>query len=383
MKQQLDPARLARILQADDIAALPPEQLRRLFQTEPGIDQFLPDGICQVDPRNGERILFNTSRARRPHDNRPTPDSNANAFEQCVVCQGKTTGVIDVAALSEGFTFINKNLFPMLYPAESRLTRQPPAIGGADRIEGAAAVGYHFLQWTSSLHDRDWHNMPLEDGMVAMQRLARLEKKLLDDCDQLLPSRFPQESGDGAPGAFVSIIKNYGRLVGGSLAHGHQQIALSNVMPRRFKENWRFLQNHGETFSAFMLRRNPADLLLLDYGPVQLIVPYFMRRPYDMLLLVKDIRIRYIHELPAAGLKAVVQGWHDAIGAIRWIMPRVGRELAYNVLVHNGPGAGLYFEFLPYTQETGGFEHLGLAVCQSNPGEAASRLRGFFGSARG
>ena len=56
-------------------------------------------------------------------------------------------------------------------------------------------------------------------------------------------------------------------------------------------------------------------------------------------------------------------------------MPEIGRELAYNVITHNGPGAGIYFEFLPYTQETGGFEHLGLYVCQQNPKTAAARLR--------
>ena len=33
-----------------------------------------------------------------------------------MVCQGETTGIIDVAELSEGVTFINKNLYPALYP---------------------------------------------------------------------------------------------------------------------------------------------------------------------------------------------------------------------------------------------------------------------------
>jgi hypothetical protein len=56
-------------------------------------------------------------------------------------------------------------------------------------------------------------------------------------------------------------------------------------------------------------------------------------------------------------------------------MPQVGRELAYNVIANNGPGAGLYFEFLPYTQEIGGVEHLGLFVCQELPARAAARLR--------
>ena len=39
------------------------------------------------------------------------------------------------------------------------------------------------------------------------------------------------------------------------------------------------------------------------------------------------------------------------------------------------PGAGIYFEFLPLTQETGGFEQLGLSICQSEPAVAAAQLR--------
>jgi hypothetical protein len=56
-------------------------------------------------------------------------------------------------------------------------------------------------------------------------------------------------------------------------------------------------------------------------------------------------------------------------------MPLIGKESAFNVIVHNGPGAGLYVEFLPFTQETGGFEHLGLWVCQGNAEDSAATLR--------
>jgi hypothetical protein len=56
-------------------------------------------------------------------------------------------------------------------------------------------------------------------------------------------------------------------------------------------------------------------------------------------------------------------------------MPMKKRAIEYNVITHNGPDAGLYFEFLPYSQEEGGFEKLGLSVCQSNPDAAAEILR--------
>ena len=90
---------------------------------------------------------------------------------------------------------------------------------------------------------------------------------------------------------------------------------------------------------------------------------------------VKDAGKQYLHELSAAEVVAVADGWHDAIGAMLDVMPRIGKEPAYNVTVNNGPGAGLYVEFLPYTQETGGFEQLGLWVCQNNPQNVAGHLR--------
>jgi galactose-1-phosphate uridylyltransferase len=372
MDQQLDRETLARILRAEDVASLSLSELLGLVKGE--ITKFLPDGVCQMDPRNGDRILFTSARGHRPHDNVPEPSGEPQMERECVICQGNTTAVVDVADLSEGFTFINENLFPILYPFEANRSEK------AERdSQEQTAAGFHFVQWTSSLHDKDWHNMPPTDCAVVLQRLAALERKLLADSRELFPVTEPwvEQSGYCYHG-FVSIIKNYGRLVGGSLAHGHQQIALSNVLPRRILDNWRFERERGETFSAYLMRENPTDFLVRDYGPAALLVPYFMRRPYDMLLLLKDIGKQHVHELTDAEVAAVAEGWHDAIRAIRSIMPRIGREIAYNVVTHNGPGAGLYFEFLPYIQEIGGAEHLGLFICQGNPEGAAAWLREYL-----
>ncbi len=382
IEQQLQRETLMKLLQADDLEQISFSQLVDFFQEETALANFMPDGVCQVDPRTGDRILYNSARARRPHDNRPPAAEKVDSEEaqkECVVCQGQTTGVIDVANLSEGFTFINKNLFPVLYP------RRPEGVSySADSEEnipdpgGMATYGLHLLQWSSSLHDKDWHNMPARDRVVVMKRLAVLEKKLLTGATESLPAaQLWADDRDGQHG-FVSIIKNQGRLVGGSLVHGHQQIGFSNVMPRRFRDNWRFEQDRGEPFSAYLRRENPAELLLRDYGPAVLVVPYFMRRPFDMMLLLKDANKGYLHQLDETELTAVANGWHDAIRVMMWVMPQIGRELAYNVVTHNGPGAGLYFEFLPYTQETGGFEHLGLFVCQANPQNAAAQILGFL-----
>lgn len=349
MTKQLSRKTLETILQAENIEQLSLDQLTQFVMEEEGVAQYAPDGICQIDPRNGDRIVFNSARARRPHDNRPpeTDEITADTEKDCVICQGRTTHVIDVTDLSEGFTFINKNLFPIFFPIE-----QP------DNKSGQPIHGFHFLQWTSSLHHRDWHNMPLADSIIVMQRLGVLEKKLLNSTAK-----------------YVSIIKNYGHLVGGSLVHGHQQIGASNIIPNRHQQDIQFKNERGETFSSYMLRENPPNLVIQDYETAVLITPYFMRRPFDMQLILKDSAKSHLFQLNERETADVARSWRDAIRIMLGVMQRIGREPAYNITTHNGDGAGLYFEFLPYTQEMGGFEHIGLYSCQGNPGESASYAR--------
>jgi galactose-1-phosphate uridylyltransferase len=372
MKRHLNDVDLEPILQAHSLEDLSATAIFELFRREEQLHRYLPDAVFQVDPRDGTLITYNSARSRRPHDNVVEIEEEAVLPDKlCPICEGNTTGVIDVTPLSKGFTFINKNLFPVLYPAAS----VSKAGNREDTMtQGGDAYGLHLLQWTSSYHDKDWQNMPLSDRVVVMERLAALERKLLFESEDLMPVAEPSNDHHEAHG-FVSVIKNFGSLVGGSLVHGHQQIAFSNIMPRKFRNNLNFLQRNGKYFTEFLLQENDEELLVKDYGEVLLLVPYFMRRPYDMLLVVKDVEKQYLCELTPAELVALAEGWHDAIGAMLDVMRLIDKEPAYNVTVNNGPGAGIYVEFLPYTQETGGFEHLGLWVCQDNPHNVAAHLR--------
>ncbi len=375
MNQALSKEKLKTLLQSEKIDDLPLKELVQLVEAEPGLNTYKPDGICQIDPRSNARIIFNTARAKRPHDNIPEANEVKTPEKPCVICEGKTTGVIDAADLSEGFTFINKNLFPIFYPETPHEHKGEWCfLRESFDSKGFISYGLHFLQWTSSIHDKDWHNMSLKDRLIVLNRLAVLEKKLLEESGIWMPSSQEWDDPKERHG-FISIIKNHGSLVGGSLAHGHQQIGFSDIMPKRFHDDWKFHRDKGEYFTTYLLRENPTELTVKDYGSAVLVVPYFMRRPYNMMLVLKDTQKRYLHELSAKELQSVAAGWYDGIRAIMQILPLFGKELAYNVTTHNGPGAGLYFEFLPYTQEMGGFEHLGLHVCQGNPQSAAKNLK--------
>ena len=168
-RYHLDHEKLQPILQCERLESLTTERLEGLFREEEQIGRFLPDGVYQVDPRDGAVVVFNAARSRRPHDNAEPPTEPEEDGANDPVCRGETTGVIDVAPLSEGFTFINKNLFPVLYPFPDG---QPEAATGGNG-DGLQPRGMHFLQWTSSYFDRDWYNMPQSDRLIAIAASGR------------------------------------------------------------------------------------------------------------------------------------------------------------------------------------------------------------------
>ena len=385
--QQLKLEAIEALISARNVDDLTVREIMEDILDDEQMAAFLPDSLCQIDPRTGDVIVYNSSRATRLQANAATPPVN-NRDDQCPICAAKSTGVIDLQPLSEGFTFINKNLYPILHPIENPQDDAKDLPLYPDPYHhGRSSYGMHLLQWTSSIHDRDWHNMPLADCLVCFDRLAALEHKLLTDSEGFMPAsdrvlqKLPHRTGetDMASGpktfGYVSIIKNFGHAAGASLSHGHQQIGFSNIMPQRYFNNYSFMQRNGQTFSEYMLRENPQRLMVQDFGHAVLIVPYFMKRPYNMLVLVKDHHKQYIHQLTYDERRDLVKALVAAIQAIITVMPQMGMTPAYNINVNNGPGAGVYLELLAHTQLTGGFEHIGLWVCQANPYDVAAQLR--------
>jgi len=339
------------------------------------ISTFKPNNICKIDPRTNQRIVYSEVRAKRPHDN--TQKIIKRPPAPCVLCSGDTTGIIDKAPLSEGFTFINKNLFPIVYPenySQDKTYMEP----GKNNISvyGEFAAGMHFVQWTSNYHDRDMSNMPPDDVEKVLTRLAIFEGFLLHSADSQMPSTGDYELHEHF--GYAGIIKNYGRLVGGSLAHDHQQIIHTNIMPGKIKEDLNFKGKFNITFSEFMLKNNPEDLTLKDLETVKIIVPYFMKRPLDTMIIFKDLSKNYLHDLSNKEIRDLSLALKTNLNAVPELMEKTGREPAYNVIFHNGPSTGLYVEVLPYTQETGGYEHLGIYICQGSPELTADMYKEYF-----
>jgi len=338
-----------------DLSRAPRGALLQDVLAEQAMREFAPDGRATVDPRDGVRVVFAAGRARRPRAAVPPPPDDG----PCPACEGKLTRVVDVAPLpSGGVTFVNKNLFPIVHPNA-----------------GATAHGVHFLQWTSLRHDEDLDSMSEADVAAILARLAGLERALLHD--NPLGFAHGGRCRDGAHHGYFLVIKNRGGLVGGSLAHGHQQIVLTEVLPGRLADDLRFHRETGRSVVEFLLERTPPALRLARWGGrVTGLVPAFMRRPLHTMLVVEDPAKRCLHDLSTAEIRGLAAGTRALLRAFRELMPaRFGKPYTLNMIVHNGPAPGVYFEFFPYTQEMGGYEHLGLFVCQDTPESSAAVLR--------
>ncbi len=346
---------LKKLTENVDLANLDYEKLLLTIREDELISPWLPEREVRIDPRNGERILYSTARARRPITTMPTSEEDKpeeRDEESCPLCNGDTTSFIDVMPLSQGHTLINKNLYPALYPFAVN-----------ENFEQDQVVGSHFLQWSSTIHGQDIHTMSQADGRIVIDRLALLEMKLLH-----------QNSNDEHKG-FVGIIKNYGFLAGGSLSHGHQQVVHSNVMPRKIVEDYNYLEKHNEPFAQFLNRRNDSSLTVMSFSSLRVVVPYFMTRPLQCLLLFEDSSACNLHDLNDNERDSLVRAMRTILLAITSAMRKMGRLPCYNLVVHSGPIGQLYIEIHPYTQELAGLEHLGLYVCQDTPENSAKELR--------
>ncbi|WP_019614329.1 hypothetical protein [Psychromonas ossibalaenae] len=374
MKQQLKLEDAKKMMLSCDMGELDFAEILNNINNDELLSKYSPDGICQIDPRNGNLVVYNSSRAKRIHTTVDKPPQHQE-FENCPICNGQSSEILDLAEQSEGFTFINKNIYPIFHPIEELPQEEADYFLHQDlEHKGRASYGFHLLQWTSSIHDKDWHNLPFTDALISFEQLAALEKILLCQTTSFM-SRSITKMEQQMVSGYVSIIKNYGAAAGASLTHGHQQIAYSNILPQRFFNNLRFRKRHEKSFSQFMQDENPANLIVKDYGEVILIVPYFMKRPLDMMLMVKDSSKRYLHQLSSVEKQQVTLAVQESIQTIIGLMEDMDIPPAYNMIVNNGPGCGLYFEFLAQTQKMGGYEQIGLFVCQANAVDSASRLR--------
>ena len=345
------------------------EQLISDMVGNPFLKENAPYFGGTFDPRSGYPIVYSTARRKRPHDQQ----ENGASKKGCPICEGDTTTMWDVAPLSEGHTFINENLYPIVFPFDmdrwSLVTQSERSWK-----ENIQVCGTHLLQWHSTEHEAELHTMPVEDIVVGFQRLAVLEKFLLTQ-------KSPMEAQSNGLRGYVSIVKNYGRRAGASLSHGHFQIMHTNVSPVCLQRDIAFFKRHGKGIARVVVEESPDSLKIKAYenGKVTALVPLFIKRPLESFLCVNDFGKNYLHELGPEEILGFAGAIHEIADCVIASMPNIGREPAYNLIFHTGEIGGLYIEMLPYTQEIAGYENLGFYTCNSNPYESARMYQEHLG----
>ncbi len=368
--EQLDRARLAEIVRIEALETASYQDLENVVQNS-GAELYQPDPAASQDPRSDLWISYSEARRTRPlsagvraqPDESPSTDETESGRDitSCIVCECRLTPVVDMAPLCKDHrTFITPNLFPMVYPF-------PPG-----RAEGNRGV--HLLQWCSTLHDADLHNMCSHDLEVVFARLAALEKFLLHS----EAAGFPRSAGDHS--GYAAIMKNRGFKVGGSVEHGHQQIAHLSVLPRRIAEDRDFKAKEGAAFADHLRAAARPDLVVAEFpGGVSALISPFMRRPLEAVIVPPRGAGEYLHHLDHDVLKGLATAMREMTGALNLLMEQRNLSFDYNLAFHTGPVGLLYVEILPYTQPYGGFEHLGHYLCQDSPQATARVYRDVLG----
>ncbi len=325
------------------------EGISGIIRTQKEMEKDMSEPFA-IDPRNNTITIFCPTRMKRPNNYSNVSSNDENG--ECPICQGKTTPIIAYRELKDGsYAFVNENLFPILNPDGTRES--------TNLQQGI--YGIHLLVWPTTQH-KDIHELSPEAHAVCFELMADLESRLQATADRNV-----------FPAGHFQVIKNTGKAVGGSLSHGHYQVGFMNKLPRKIEDDKRFLEEQGESFAQYLLRENTGQLQIKDYDSVVSITPSFMRRPLDAIICPKDTNVQLLGELNGSQYFDFARATSEAASALSVLMPKMGREFAYNLVFHTGPIGTMYIEVLPYTQEEGGFEKAGLNVCQNSP-EISTRL---------
>lgn len=342
------------------------EYARRLENMQKDATFFCnaPEDFASTDPRTGYRILYSRARKHRQYDYNYDIPACIEKGNPCPICLGKTTRIWDIAPLREGYTFINENLFPIIFPFANSTWSMP------EQEIHFKPYGTHLLQWHSTDHSKDFHTMDADDIRVGMSRLAVMEKYLL--CS---PS--PALQNESGFYGHVWISKNVGRLVGSSLKHGHLQIVHSSILPAGILRDKRLRQQTGKGFSQIIQEENNKELTIHTYGDgkVLLVTPFCMKRVLEAVICFSDTQKNYLHQLSGQEIEGLAQALHEVTAGAYRLMAHFHREFAYNLVFHMGEIGGLYIEMLPFTGEMGGYEHMGIYTCHATPAQSSALYR--------
>ncbi|WP_028972900.1 hypothetical protein [Spirochaeta cellobiosiphila] len=332
---------LLELAEVEDMASLSAEAMRDFFREEIPKLPHLPSSKVVHDPRNQLPIFYSPGRQNRPFI--------AKEDRSCPICEGNLTGIIDLCHLSgEEYAFINKNLYPISVPQ-----------GIAH--EKNNNWGLHFLLWPSNIHERRFENMEINIAHKVLSRVILLEKILLNS--SLLDK------------GYFAFIRNEGQSVGGSVYHDHFQMLYSNQEPLSFREDRNFYEKHGVGPTQILHEEISTELIVLSQGEWQLVVPPYIKRPYELMIYTPNRSNVHLNSLSETSVRDLTFLLQKSFQLQTSLFKHLGKDKAYNLICHNSGYGSIYFELFPMVQPLGGFERLGLYLSQGDPIEGAELYR--------
>lgn len=302
------------------------------------------------DPVSGRLVLLAPGRAARPHT--VAPPATPTAMPGCPFCPGNEqetppercrTG--DGEPDTPGWRV---RVVPNLYPI----------VGGES--PGPGGGGAHEVVILDPDHSCD---------------LARLDDRRVEEVFMVLRARARVHADAGL--AHVQVLVNHGRAAGASIAHPHAQVlALEFVPPLVHAALDRFTAARHDVVAEDFATSGPQGGRIVDGDSVWAWCPWAAASPYEVRVSAPDAGVRF-EDAPDAALASVARVTRDVVAGIG----RVLGEVAYNVVLHNGPAAGdiafhWYLTVVPRVSTVAGFElGTGVLVNTVTPVAAAEQLR--------
>ena len=312
--------------------------------------------VTKYDKLDEEYITYCNSRAERPHTN-----GTKNKVNDCPICKGDTTPIL-MKKDSYPTPFINLNLFPFAHPDGI-----PIEVQGVIRDR---MVGANFLLWPTSDH-KEIHQLTNEENAASFSLLADFEKTLGNTI------KHNEKNYKG----YFQVMKNTGKEAGGSLEHGHYQIAFINKIPPLIKKDRSFLEKEKISVAEYLNQyaQQNSSHVIKEYDNVQIITSPYAKKPLDITILPKKPGLEKLKDADGKTLEELSNATADVARALYSIMPAYNKPYAHNMIFHTGEDIGtLYIQFLLPTQTRAGFEECGVSVCQLDTESAAKIYKNTF-----
>ncbi len=316
----------------------------------------------------GRWVIIAEERGKRPYDFITEDDKTRQGF--CPLCPGNEFSTPPEIAVTKGDIGSEYDwhvrVVPNKYPAliiEGDLDKRGEGI--YDKMNG---IGAHEVIIDTPEHHATFAKMSV--GQLSM--IFRAYRDRILDLEQ--DPRFK----------YIIIFKNYGKSAGASLEHSHSQLIALPVIPHRIEEELngckRYFDYKERCVFCDIIRQEQHQRIRIvtENSKFITICPFASRTPFEMWVLPKEHRSRYIY-MDNEALDMLADIFAKTMKMLDALLPSV----SYNFMLHTAPlryssmeHYHWHFEIVPKVTTLAGFEWgTGFYINPLPPEEATRQLR--------